>query len=251
MRDGARVRSRKFDPELLELMDRPDPSRTDLARALSNLQELNRHFGSYRIIRHFLNRWLKSGETLTILDVCTGFGDIPRLVVEWARRRGSHVKVLAVDMQPATLDIARQRSDSFPEISYAQADVRSFDPGERFDLVLCSQALHHFAWQEAVEILQRLGRLGNRAVLISDLARSVAGILGVYLLTSTVFRDPMTKFDGRLSIRRAFSFGEMRRLAIEAGWEGFGHRRFSVSHQALWLENRSQEPGARSTQRGA
>jgi 2-polyprenyl-3-methyl-5-hydroxy-6-metoxy-1,4-benzoquinol methylase len=231
--------SRKFDPELLELMDRPDPSTPELARALINLQKLNRHFGSYRIIRHFLNRWLKPGETVTILDACTGFGDIPRLVVEWARRRGSHVKVLAVDMQAATLDIARRRSTLFPEISYVQGDIRSFEPGDRFDIVLCSLALHHFAWGEAVEILQRLSRLSGSAVLISDLVRSVSGILGVYLLTSTVFRHPMTKFDGRLSIQRAFSFAEMGSLALEAGWKGFGHRRFLVSHQALWLEKKS------------
>ena len=217
-------------------MDRPDPSTPELARALINLQKLNRHFGSHRIIRHFLNRWLKPGETLTILDACTGFGDIPRLVVEWARQRGSQVRVLALDMQPATLEIARRRSTLFPEISYVQADIRSFQPGDRFDIVLCSLALHHFAWREAVEILQRLRQLGGRGVLISDLVRSVTGLLGVYLLTSTIFRDPMTKFDGRLSIRRAFSFGEMKRLAVEAGWQEFGHRRFSVSHQALWLE---------------
>jgi SAM-dependent methyltransferase len=232
--------SRKFDPDLLELMDRPDPSTPELARALINLQELNRHFGSHRIIRHFLNRWLKPGETLTVLDACTGFGDIPRLVVERARQRGSHVRVLALDMQPATLEIARRRSTLFPEISYVQADIRSFQPGDRFDIVLCSLALHHFAWREAVEILQRLSRLGERAVLISDLVRSVTGLLGVYLLTSTIFRDPMTKFDGRLSIRRAFSFAEMKRLAVEADWEEFGHRRFSVSHQALWLEGREK-----------
>jgi 2-polyprenyl-3-methyl-5-hydroxy-6-metoxy-1,4-benzoquinol methylase len=161
------------------------------------------------------------------------------LVVEWARRRGSHVKVLAVDMQAATLDIARRRSTLFPEISYVQGDIRSFEPGDRFDIVLCSLALHHFAWGEAVEILQRLSRLSGSAVLISDLVRSVSGILGVYLLTSTVFRHPMTKFDGRLSIQRAFSFAEMGSLALEAGWKGFGHRRFLVSHQALWLEKKS------------
>ncbi|MFZ0505321.1 MAG: methyltransferase domain-containing protein [Chthoniobacterales bacterium] len=228
--------SRKFDPDLRELMDRPDPSKPDLVRALLNLEELNRHFGSYRIIRHFLNRWLKPGETVTILDACTGFGDIPRLVVEWARKRGSEVKVLAIDMQPATLEIAQRRSVLFPEISYQQADIRSFKPGDRFDIVLCSLALHHFAWREAVEILQRLTRVGERAILISDLVRSAAGLLGVYLLTSTIFRDPMTKFDARLSIRRAFSFPEMKELAVEAGWEGFGHRRFLVSHQALWME---------------
>jgi 2-polyprenyl-3-methyl-5-hydroxy-6-metoxy-1,4-benzoquinol methylase len=228
--------SRQFDPSLLELMDRPDPSGPELTRALVNLQRLNQHFGSYRIIRHFLKRWLKPGEKLSVLDACTGFGDIPRLIVESARQQGSSVKVMAMDMQPATLDIARRGSDLFPEISYVQADVRSFESSERFDIVLCSLALHHFGWSEAVEILRRLSRLSRRAVLISDLLRSVTGLVGVYLLTSTIYRDPMTKFDGRLSIRRAFSFGEMKKVAVEAGWDGFGHRRFLMSHQALWLE---------------
>jgi 2-polyprenyl-3-methyl-5-hydroxy-6-metoxy-1,4-benzoquinol methylase len=228
--------SRRFDPSLLELMDRPDPSKPELTRALVNLQRLNQHFGSHRIIRHFLKRWLKPGEKLSILDACTGFGDIPRLIVESARQQGSQVKVLAMDMQPATLDIARRGSDLFPEISYVQADVRSFESTERFDIVLCSLALHHFGWSEAVTILQRLRRLSGRSVLISDLMRSVTGLLGVYLLTSTIYRDPMTKFDGRLSIRRAFSFGEMKMLAVEAGWDGFEHRRFLMSHQALCLE---------------
>jgi 2-polyprenyl-3-methyl-5-hydroxy-6-metoxy-1,4-benzoquinol methylase len=228
--------SRQFDPSLLELMDRPDPSGPELARALVNLQRLNQHFGSYRIIRRFLKRWLKPGEKLSVLDACTGFGDIPRLIVESARQQGSPVKVLAMDMQPATLDIARRGSDLFPEISYVQADVRSFESKERFDIVLCSLALHHFGWSEAVEILRRLRRLSGRAVLISDLLRSLTGLVGVHLLTSTIYRDPMTKFDGRLSIRRAFSFGEMKKLAMEAGWDGFGHRRFLMSHQALWLE---------------
>lgn len=227
---------RQFDPNLPEMMDRPDPSGLELARALINLERLNRHFGSYRIIRHFLGRWLKPGEKLSILDACTGFGDIPRLVVELARKRGSQAKVLAIDFQPATLEIAQGRSELFPEISYLEADIRSFEPGHRFDIVLCSLALHHFAWQDAVDILRRLRGLGERAVLVSDLVRSMTGLLGVYLLTSTIFRDPMTKFDGRLSIRRAFSFTEMRRMATEAGWDGFGHRRFLANHQALWLE---------------
>jgi ubiquinone/menaquinone biosynthesis C-methylase UbiE len=233
--------SRQFDPELLELMDRPDPSRPELVRALVNLQRLNQHFGSHRTIRHFLRRWLKPGEKQSILDACTGFGDIPRLIVEWARQQGSQVKVLAMDMQPATLDIARRRSDRFPEISYVQGDIRSFEPSERFDLVLCSLALHHFGWPEAVEILRRLKRLSERRVLVSDLERSFGGLLGVYVLTSTIFRNPMTKFDGRLSIRRAFSFEEMKSLAVEAGWAGFEHRRFLASHQALWLE-RAENP---------
>jgi hypothetical protein len=76
----------------------------------------------------------------------------------------------------------------------------------------------------------------RRGVVVADLARSDFGILGIYLLTGFLVRHPMNKFDGRLSIRRAFSFRELAAAAAEAGWSGFGHRRFPVNRQAIWLE---------------
>jgi hypothetical protein len=51
----------------------------------------------------------------------------------------------------------------------------------------------------------------------------------------------MTRFDARLSALRAFSFVEMRELAIQAGWKDFGHtdfghKKFRFGRQAVWLE---------------
>jgi hypothetical protein len=45
----------------------------------------------------------------------------------------------------------------------------------------------------------------------------------------------MTRIDARLSAERAFSFHEFRMLAERAGWTNFGHARFAVARQALWL----------------
>jgi hypothetical protein len=73
-------------------------------------------------------------------------------------------------------------------------------------------------------------------VLVSDLRRGPLLQAGVYLLTALVFREPMTRFDARLSVQRAFSFAEMRDLAIKAGWKDFGHKKFRVGRQAIWLE---------------
>jgi hypothetical protein len=56
------------------------------------------------------------------------------------------------------------------------------------------------------------------------------------LLTAVIFREPMTRFDARLSAERAFSFLEMRELAIQAGWKNFGHKNFRFARQAVWLE---------------
>jgi hypothetical protein len=59
---------------------------------------------------------------------------------------------------------------------------------------------------------------------------------GVYLLTELIFREPMTRYDARLSAARAFSFTELRDLALRAGWEHFGHKTFRFARQAIWFE---------------
>jgi hypothetical protein len=56
------------------------------------------------------------------------------------------------------------------------------------------------------------------------------------MFTALIFREPMTRFDARLSALRAFSFVEMRELAIQAGWKDFGHKKFRFGRQAVWLE---------------
>jgi len=78
--------------------------------------------------------------------------------------------------------------------------------------------------------------LSKRFVMVSDLRRGFLLRSGVYLLTAVIFREPMTRFDARLSAQRAFSFAEMRELAIQARWANFGHKKFRFARQAVWLE---------------
>jgi hypothetical protein len=102
--------------------------------------------------------------------------------------------------------------------------------------VLCSLALHHFSDEDAVRLLRRCRDLSRKFILVSDLRRGFLLQTGVYLLTALIFREPMTRYDARLSAARAFSFAEMRDLALRAGWQNFGHKRFRFARQAIWLE---------------
>ncbi|MFL6583528.1 MAG: methyltransferase domain-containing protein [Chthoniobacterales bacterium] len=228
--------SRRFDPAVPELMDRPQPVSRELEIDLHNLQQLNRWFGSHALVRHFLRRWIKRGDRLRILDLATGSGDIPRLITRHARENGAQIRITALDQQAATLEIARRLSANYPEIEFVQANVLTFHAPEPFDAVLCSLALHHFGDDDAVRLLRRMRELSHRFVLVADLRRGLLATVGVYLLTAIIFREPMTKVDGRLSAQRAFSFREMRELVERAGWRNFGHRRFRFARQAIWLE---------------
>src|SRR5689334_14523611 len=102
-------------------MDQAQPVSIELERDLKNLRSLNRWFGSYFLIEYFLRRWVKAGDRLRIADLATGSGDIPRLMVDFARKIGAEVQIDALDQQPATLEIAKKLSVDYPEISFVQA----------------------------------------------------------------------------------------------------------------------------------
>jgi 2-polyprenyl-3-methyl-5-hydroxy-6-metoxy-1,4-benzoquinol methylase len=227
---------RKFDPAEPELMDRPQPISPELERDLRNLRQLNRFFGSHRLVLRFLRCWIKPGARIRIVDLATGSGDIPRLLVDYAKRTNLEVEIDAVDQQSATLEIARYLSANYPEISYFNANILEWHPEQAYDLVLCSLALHHFTDEEAVGVLRRCRELSRKFVLVSDLRRGFLASFGVYLLTALIFREPMTRYDGRVSAARAFSFGELRDLALRAGWQDFGHAKFRFARQAIWSE---------------
>ncbi|HMG06194.1 MAG TPA: methyltransferase domain-containing protein [Chthoniobacterales bacterium] len=227
---------RQFNPAEPELMDRPQPVTAELVSDLRNLRQLNRHFGSYALITYFLRRWIQPGTQLRVLDLATGSGDIPRLVVDYARKSGASVTVEAVDQQGSTLEIARGLSADYPEIDFIQSDVLSFGEEGQYDIVLCSLALHHFDERAAVELLERGRKLSRKFVLVSDLRRGWLATVGVYLLTTFIYREVMTRTDARVSAARAFSFRELYLLAERAGWRNFQHRKFPVGRQAIWLE---------------
>jgi 2-polyprenyl-3-methyl-5-hydroxy-6-metoxy-1,4-benzoquinol methylase len=226
---------RSFDPSVLEMMDRPQPVSAELERDLERIRQLNRWFGSYRLVLGFMRRWIKLGARTRIVDLATGSGDIPRLIVDYARKIGAHVEIDALDRQPATLEVATKLSGGYPEISYREANILAWNSVEAYDIVLCTLALHHFSDEDAVIVLGRCRELSRKFVLVSDLRRGFLLQAGVYLLTALIFREPMTRFDARLSAQRAFSFAEMHDLVRRAGWTDFGHKKFRFARQATWL----------------
>jgi 2-polyprenyl-3-methyl-5-hydroxy-6-metoxy-1,4-benzoquinol methylase len=227
---------RSFDPAVLEMMDRPQPVSPELERDLERLRQLNRWFGSHHLVSTFMRRWILPGARMRVVDLATGSGDIPRLLVDHARTIGAQIEVDAVDRQAATLEIARRLSAGYLEISYHEANILEWDCAQLYDIALCSLVLHHFSDNDAVKILRRCRELSREFVLVSDLRRGFLLWSGVYMLTAVIFREQMTRFDARLSAQRAFSFGEMCQLAIQAGWKSFGHKKFRLARQAIWLE---------------
>ena len=226
---------RCFDPENPELMDRPQPVSPALERDLANLRGLNRWFGAWRIVRRVLGPVLRGGGTVRIADLCSGSGDLPRLMVELGRQQGTGVRVEAVEGHPATWEIGRKFCEEEAAISFVQADVRTWEPEVRPDWVVCSLALHHFTSADAIAILTKMRRVARCGVLLADLERCWWATAGIYA-ASVIYREPMTVEDMRRSARAAFSWEELREMTAAAGWKAVSQERFWYGRQAAWEE---------------
>jgi ubiquinone/menaquinone biosynthesis C-methylase UbiE len=233
---------RVYDEAKPELLDVSQPVNRKLEASLESLRVLNKYFGAYSLVRHFMRQWLEPGRNYRMLDLATGFGDIPRMIVNWARKHGVTVTIDAVDRQPATLEIARRASAGFPEIHYVRADARNYCDSMTYDVVCCSLALHHFSEIDALKVLRRACELSHDKVLVADLERTWFTWACVQAVTSVATRDAMTRHDAKLSVKRAFSYKELGDLAQQAGWRNFGHARFVPARQAIWMCSRQEAP---------
>jgi len=193
-----------------------------LAGDLRNLETLNRFFGGRAVVGRRLKEVLETpgpGETLSVLDVGSGGGDLCRHVVDLCRTRDRAVRLWSLDRHPQIQAFARSESAGYPEIRFVRGDATRlpFRDGS-VDVALCTLALHHFTEADAERVLSEMRRIARKAAIVSDLYRSRPALAAVWLATRFT-SNPMTRFDGPASVRRAFTHEELLQLAGKAGWQ--------------------------------
>jgi ubiquinone/menaquinone biosynthesis C-methylase UbiE len=201
----------------LELLDRPERAGDALAGNLDDLRRINRWLGGVGPIARGLERLALdgvSGRTVSLLDVATGAADVPAALVARAKRRGQEVRAVGLDMSPAILAHAKSRGavvlvvGDGAKLPFADAT---------FDVVTSSLALHHFDPREAVECLREMKRVARRGVIVNDLVRGRLGLVAAWILSRLLTRNRLTRHDAPLSVRRAYTRGELGSLAAAAG----------------------------------
>ncbi len=205
---------------VVERMDQPDLDPADLDRALRTLARVNRLFGGTRLALRYVPR-LCDGlpAPLRILDVGTGYADIPRAIVRWARRTGRPIEITAMDRHPGALASAARACAGYPEIRLQHGDALALPfPSGRFDIVLASQVLHHMEGAGPVQLLRELSRVARHGIVVHELRRGVWPLVVTWATLHVVARSPVIRHDGPLSIRRGFVAGELHALARAAGW---------------------------------
>jgi ubiquinone/menaquinone biosynthesis C-methylase UbiE len=220
---------------LPELLDLPHDSyaRDELEGLFKDLTFVNYHLGNGRaVLKHLAAMNAETAdEGFTVLDVATGSADIPITIAKWARQAGIRVRVTAVDLDPLTINIARKRSEPYPEITLAVAD--GFDlpfANQRFDYVLCSKTAHHFTDEKVTLMIKEFSRVARRGYVIVDLRRSWIAYILIFLMTRLFSRNRLSRSDGPLSVLKSFTPEELAALASRSGTSVF-----RVSKEPFWL----------------
>jgi ubiquinone/menaquinone biosynthesis C-methylase UbiE len=207
-----------------------------LAGNLRDLGRINRFLGGTSLSRRAVAALLpRNVESVSFLDVGTGGADIPLAMIEAWRRDGVAPRVVAIDSRAEVLAAAASiRPDvrRTPGFELRQADGLALPFADRsFDVVHTSLVLHHFEPQAAVRLLREMARVATRGVVVNDLSRGRLSWLGAWLMSHLLTRNPLTRDDAPLSVRRAYTLPEARRLLEQAGLRAvreeigaFGHR---------------------------
>lgn len=181
----------------------------------------NRWLGGCKLVLDYVQSLAPSGP-FTILDLGTGSADIPRAIACWARAAGRKVAITGVDLNPVMLSLAEEGCVGWPEISLERHDIRALPHAPRsYDLVLCSQALHHFSENDAVTILRQIGGIARVGYMVKDLRRHRVAIALTDVISHLLISSEPLRHDARLSARAAFTEDELRALAVRAGLEKF------------------------------
>ncbi len=225
-----------------ELLDRPDLPEADMRANLADLRRINRYLGGTRVVRNFLREELRQAELreATLLDVATGSADIPQALTAWCRRRGVRLRVTAVDRRPRHLGMFLAKDCRETTLLPVAADAFRLPFADAsFTWVTASLLLHQFGQEESIEILRELYRLAQRSVLINDLERDWVPFVFMKLAWPLFARCHVSRYDSAVSIRQAFSPGELRELARRAGFRRFAVRRHFPYRLSLRIEKDS------------
>lgn len=202
---------------LPELMDAEGVDRATLWRTLEELEIINRWLGGYAITFRGLAELLAGAgrqREWSILDVGCGGGDSLRRIADWGKARGYRFRLAGVDMQPDCLAYARRQSAGYA-IDWLCSDYRLLR-GD-YDLVVTSLFCHHLDDDQMREFFAWTRRTARVGFVVNDLQRHPLAYHGIHLLTRLLSRSAFVRYDGPMSVRRAFTAEELSALAASSG----------------------------------
>lgn len=199
-----------------ELMDDFNLKGKELQEALDKIATINRLLGGNKLTLQGVRKLLhnQTNQTLTILDVGCGNGDMLRTLAKYAKQNNITLNLIGIDANAFTINYAQSLSESYPNISYHCQDIFSEDFNQvTCDILLCTLTLHHFQNNQIEILLRHFTKQSRVGVVINDLHRSKLAYRLFQLIGFLFQLNPMSRQDGLTSILRGFKKKELKAFA--------------------------------------
>ncbi|MDQ3032676.1 MAG: methyltransferase domain-containing protein [Myxococcota bacterium] len=216
-RIAADLDARFADTLEAEWMDDPAFDPIARVRVLGHLDHLNTMVGSYVAFFDALRPLLRTdGVPTRVLDLASGHGGFALAVARIARQEGIALEIRATDLKPEYLALgeARARTEGLAASFAVQdaLDLSNLEEGA-FDIVVCTQSLHHFPAGLVAVLASEASRIAARGVVLIDGYRSRTHAALIGSLGLLRFGDVVFAHDTWVSFRRFFAPEELGLLA--------------------------------------
>ncbi|MBM80363.1 MAG: nucleotide-binding protein [Planctomycetaceae bacterium] len=205
-----------------EVMDQPDLDVSLHRQALDVIGRFHRLFRSGDEIFGRIRDLQDSDRPLRILDVACGGGDMIVGLGQAARKANFDIEISGCDLSNVALErTAELATQAHIEVKLFPFDAIKDEFPEQFDVIVSTMFIHHLSNQDVVALLRKMKSAATKRIIVADQARSRATYFFVKTLMLVASRSPVTRVDGPLSIRAAFTADEFEQVAREAGLENF------------------------------
>ena len=200
-----------------ELLDSDNWTDAEIACALCAIQRVNRLYGGTRMNKRLFRRVSPPfrGKTLQVLEVASAYGEVLQDTALMLKKENISLKISLLDRSTKHLPKARNwNKDLLPPTLYTGDALAIPMADNSVDVVSCCLFLHHLSTGQARAYLREALRVSRVAVLINDIERTRINYL-LSQLNRLVDPSRLSRQDGPTSVRRAYTYAEMRELLRE------------------------------------
>lgn len=191
-----------------EIMDDFELKGAELRKTLKDLENINTSLGGNQVTVSGVKKLLSGSndkEPIRIADIGCGNGAMLRKLSKWADKNEYGVKLIGIDANPYSIEIAEELSEGYPEISFFNLNIFSEEfKLMKFDIILCTLTLHHFRDQQIIVLLKQLVQQSTKGIVINDLHRSSLAYILFKLFCAVFVNNEIARKDGLTSILRGF-----------------------------------------------
>ena len=229
--------SSKYRTSQTEIMDDFNLQGDEMQELLTDLKRVNKMLGGNAISLNGIGQLLEgrpANNTITILDIGCGDGEMLRQCAKWAAKNRIIVQLIGIDANAHIVKEAEKRSREIKNATFKVVNV--FAEKEilpEFDIALCTLFLHHFKEPQIEDLLHRLTGKAKVGVVINDLHRSFWAFWLFRLYGSLFLKSRIARHDGLISVARGFKRKELKRISEKI--KGFHQLKWKWAFRYQWI----------------